>query len=405
MKFYLVGGAVRDQLLGLPARERDWLVVGGSARALADKGFRQVGKSFPVFLHPETGEEYALPRVDEPGGMEVDELVREDLRRRDLTVNAMALSPDGRIIDPLNGARDLKRRLLRHTPAFADDPLRVLRLARLLTRLEPLGFRVCDETGTVVKRIAGTRAYRGLSPDRVWAEIQLVLTEDHPRVFFEFLQAHRALSPLLPELSALFGVPQPEIHHPEIDTGVHTMMVLEQACRLTDDPATRFAAMTHDLGKGSTPREIWPRHIGHEQRGVQALNTLCTRLPVPNSFRSLALLVAGYHTHCHRCFKLETGPLMETLAAADAFRRPEQLEQMLTACEADARGRLGFEETPYPQAGYMRALFHAAASVDVAALAAGAGDRAELPALIAESRRRAVEDARHRWSQEQQTTS
>ena len=404
MKFYLVGGAVRDRLLGQPVHERDWLVVGGSAQALVERGFRQVGKNFPVFLHPDTGEEYALPRVDETQGTEEDR-VREDLRRRDLTVNAMAISPEGRLIDPLNGTGDLKERVLRHTPAFADDPLRVLRLARLLARLQPLGFKVCDDTGRLAKGIAGTRAYRGLSPDRVWTEIQSVLAEDHPRIFFEFLQAHAALSPWLPELSALFGVPQPEIHHPEIDTGIHTMMVLEQACRLTTDPAIRFAAMTHDLGKGSTPKEIWPRHIGHEQRGVQAVNTLSTRLPVPTRFKSLALLVAGYHTHCHRCFRLETAPLMETLGAADAFRRPERLEQMLTACEADARGRLGFEEAPYPQAGYMRALFRAAAAVDARALAARTSDPAELAALIAASRRHAVEEARHRWTEEQKTAS
>jgi tRNA nucleotidyltransferase (CCA-adding enzyme) len=391
MKYYLVGGAVRDRLLGQPVRERDWLVVGGTPAALRARGFRQVGKSFPVFLHPETGEEYSLPRGGAGPGDTEEAIVARDLAGRDLTVNAMALSPAGRLLDPLGGERDLRERLLRHTPAFEEDPLRVLRLARLLARYAPLGFRVADETARLVTRLAAARAYRSLPPDRVWAEIEQALTGERPRLFFEFLQERRALSPWLPELSALFGVPQPEIHHPEIDTGVHTLMVLDQACRLTGDPATRFAALCHDLGKGSTPREIWPRHAGHEKRSVHAVNALCLRLPVPNRFKSLALLVAAYHTHCHRAPRLNPGTLLDTLAAADAFRRPERFEHFLTACEADARGRLGFEQSPYPQAALMRDALGAAAGVDAAAIARATGDGERVAAAIWRARRQAIE--------------
>lgn len=399
MKFYLVGGAVRDQLLGQPIRERDWLIVDGSQQELLERGFRRVGKSFAVFLHPETGEEYALPRGSTPPAASEEEIVREDLARRDLTINAMAISPGGRLVDPLNGQEDLKARLFRHTPAFRDDPLRVLRLARMVARYKSLDFRVWDETSTLVRQIASSKAYRSLPPDRVWAEIEQVLGEDHPRDFFEFLQTHRALSPLLPELSSLFGVPQPEIYHPEIDTGVHTMMVLDQACLLTADPVTRFAALTHDLGKGSTPKEVWPGHAGHEQRGLYAINAICARFPVPNRFKSLALLVAGYHTHCHRSLHLKTKTLLETISATDAFRRPERLEQFLTACEADVRGRLGFENKDYPQAEFLRTLFRAAASVDAAAITESAASGDELPALITESRLRAIDDAKRYWNE------
>jgi tRNA nucleotidyltransferase (CCA-adding enzyme) len=377
MQIYLVGGAVRDELLGLPARERDWVVVGARPEELLARGFKPVGKDFPVFLHPQTGEEYALARTERktaPGyrGFETlfspDVTLEQDLERRDLTINAIAKDPDsGALIDPFDGQRDLRERSLRHvSPAFVEDPVRVLRVARFAARFAPLGFSVAPETLDVMREIAAHGELDALVSERVWQETQRALEMPAPARFFEVLRAANALPKIFPELHALFGVPQPERWHPEIDSGVHTLMVLEQAAKLSEDPVVRFAALTHDLGKGTTPPEEWPRHIAHEQRGVALVEALCDRLRIPNAHRELAVLVSRYHLEAHRVEELRTGTLLDLLERLDAFRRPERFEQFILACEADARGRKGLENREYPQADRLRLARKAAAGVSLA---------------------------------------
>jgi tRNA nucleotidyltransferase (CCA-adding enzyme) len=374
MQIYLVGGAVRDELLGLPARERDWVVVGARPEELLAQGFKPVGKDFPVFLHPQTGEEYALARTERktgPGyrGFETlfspDVTLEQDLERRDLTINAIAKDPDsGALIDPFGGQRDLRERSLRHvSPAFVEDPVRVLRVARFAARFAPLGFTVAPETLEVMREIAARGELDALVSERVWQETQRALELPAPARFFEVLRAADALPKIFPELHALFGVPQPERWHPEIDSGVHTLMVLEQAAKLSEDPVVRFAALTHDLGKGTTPPDEWPRHIAHEQRGVALVEALCDRLRIPNSYRELAVLVSRYHLEAHRVEELRTGTLLDLLEHTDAFRRPARFEQFVLACEADARGRKGLENRDYPQAEQLRRARAAAAGV------------------------------------------
>ncbi|OOZ37203.1 multifunctional CCA addition/repair protein [Solemya velesiana gill symbiont] len=396
MKCYLVGGAVRDKLLGLPAEEQDWLVTGASAAELLDKGYRQVGRDFPVFLHPETSEEYALPRgtPSEPG--ERAEIIA-DLVCRDLTINAMALDSEGRLIDPLDGEKNLQARVLRHTPAFTDDPLRILRLARFAARLHRLGFRVADETCELIRSMAKEGMLKALVPERAWSEIERALAGEHPRIFFETLKACHALHGVLPELDRLYGVPQPEHYHPEVDTGVHTMMVLDQACRLSQEPQTRFAALMHDLGKGTTPPELWPGHIGHEERSVWMVTDLCARLRVPNSFRDLAVMAARYHTNCHRARELKPSTLVRMLKALDAMRRPERFEQFLLACEADTRGRKGLEERPYPQADMLRYLLQEIAGLDLSGLYREGKSGTDLTHDIDRERIRTVDRAKKQW--------
>ena len=379
MDTYLVGGAVRDKLLGLPVKERDWVVVGATPAEILARGYKQVGKDFPVFLHPETHEEYALARTERQTahgykGFAVhaapDVTLEQDLERRDLTINAMAETPDGRVIDPFGGRRDLEARRLRHvSPAFAEDPVRILRVARFAARLARWNFTVADETLALMKRMVDNGEVDALVPERVWQELVRALGEDHPARFFEVLRACGALVRLFPEIERLFGVPQPPRHHPEVDSGVHTLMVLEQAARLSSDPCVRFAALTHDLGKGETPAGEWPHHHGHEQRSVRLVQALCRRLRAPNDYRDLAVLTARYHGHCHRAAELRPSTLLDTLQALDAFRRPQRFEQFLLACEADARGRVGREDAPYPQAAWLRAARQAAAAVNAAALA------------------------------------
>jgi tRNA nucleotidyltransferase (CCA-adding enzyme) len=377
MQIYLVGGAVRDELLGLPARERDWVVVGARPEELLAQGFKPVGKDFPVFLHPQTGEEYALARTERktaPGyrGFEMlfspDVTLEQDLERRDLTINAIAKDPgSGALIDPFGGQRDLRERSLRHvSPAFVEDPVRVLRVARFAARFAPLGFSVAPETLDVMREIAARGELDALVSERVWQETQRALEMPAPARFFEVLRAANALPKIFPELHALFGVPQPERWHPEIDSGVHTLMVLEQAAKLSEDPVVRFAALTHDLGKGTTPPEEWPRHIAHEQRGVALVEALCDRLRIPNAHRELAVLVSRYHLEAHRVEELRTGTLLDLLEHLDAFRRPERFEQFILACEADARGRKGLENRDYPQADRLRLARKAAVSVSLA---------------------------------------
>jgi tRNA nucleotidyltransferase (CCA-adding enzyme) len=376
MKVYEVGGAVRDALLGLPVEERDWVVVGASADELEARGFKRVGKDFPVFLHPSTGEEYALARTERktaPGytGFAFDAAptvtLEDDLKRRDLTINAIARGEDGALVDPWSGRADLAARVLRHvSPAFREDPLRVLRVARFAARFAPLGFTIADETLELMKEIVAAGEMEALKPERVWQETVKALATDRPDVFVETLRACGALARIFPEIDALFGVPQPAKWHPEIDTGVHTLMALRTAAQLSRSETVRFAVLVHDLGKAATPKALLPRHYGHEQRSEELLEQLCARLPVPNRFRDLALLVARHHGTVHKAAELKPQTVLRLITAADGLRQPERFDEMLVACEADARGREGLENRAYPQADRLRAALRAAKAVDAA---------------------------------------
>jgi tRNA nucleotidyltransferase (CCA-adding enzyme) len=373
MQVYLVGGAVRDALLGLPVKERDWVVVGSTRDELARLKYREVGRDFPVFLHPESHEEYALARLERktsPGyrgfavefGPEVT--LEEDLARRDLTVNAIAQAQDGSLVDPHGGRRDLEARLLRHvSPAFIEDPVRVLRLARFAARFAPLGFSVAPETMALMREMVERGEVDALVAERVWQETEKALREPGASVFFQVLRDCGALKVIYPEINALWGVPQPEKWHPEIDTGVHTLMVLDQAVLLSADAKVRFAALVHDLGKATTPHSEWPGHRGHEERSVALIDSLCDRLKLPSEYRDLSIIVARYHGNVHRAFELRPNTILSILEKADAFRRGERFTQALIACEADSRGRLGLEKNPYPQRQYLQAARDAAATV------------------------------------------
>ncbi len=369
MKTYLVGGAVRDALLNLPVKEqatdRDWVVVGATPDALLSQGYQAVGRDFPVFLHPDTKEEYALARTERKTGVgyhgfdtrfSPDVTLEQDLLRRDLTINAIAQdTSSGELIDPYGGQADIQARVLRHvSPAFVEDPLRVLRVARFAARFAPLGFSVADETMTLMRQISASGELAALTPERVWRETQLALCTNEPQVYLRVLRECAALKAIFPELDALFGVPQPEKWHPEIDTGIHMLMVLQQAARLSDDPVMRFGALMHDLGKGNTPKEMLPRHIGHEARGVPLVRAVCDRWRVPNEYRDLALTCAAQHGKLHAVFEMRSSTLLEFLEKLDALRRPQRFEQFLLACEADARGRTGFEDRAYPQATFLK---------------------------------------------------
>ena len=373
MRVYLVGGAVRDRLLGLPVRERDWVVVGATPEELVRAGYEPVGREFPVFLHPTTHEEYALARQERKVGPGYRGFttqfapavsLEEDLRRRDLTINAMAEDENGVLIDPYGGRADLAARRLRHvSEAFVEDPVRILRVARFAARFAQLGFRVADETLALMRRITDAGEVRTLVPERVWQETERAIAEAHPEVFFEILRACGALAVIFPEIDALFGVPQPPRWHPEIDTGVHIMLALKYAADHGAPGAVRFAVLTHDLGKAQTPRADWPSHHGHEEFGVPLINDVCDRLKVPNTHRELAILAARYHTHVHRAMELRPATVLTLLENCDALRRPERFAELLLACEADARGRTGREGAPYPQAAYLRQALAAAAGV------------------------------------------
>lgn len=365
MQVYLVGGAVRDELLGREVAERDWVVVGATPEEMLRQGFRQVGRDFPVFLHPQTHEEHALARRERKSGAGYRGFVtdaaptvtlEEDLKRRDLTINAMARAADGTLIDPHDGQRDLESRLLRHvSEAFVEDPVRILRIARFAARFAPLGFRVAEETLELMRSMVRSGEVQALVPERVWQETERALGEARPVAFFEVLRSCGALAPIFPEVEALFGVPQPAQWHPEIDTGVHTLMVIDMATRLSPLATVRFAALTHDLGKALTPREKWPRHPGHEVGSVRLVTELCERLRIPNEYRELAILVARHHGVVHRAFELRPGTVLELLENTDALRRPERFESFLLACEADARGRTGLQDRAYRQADHLRA--------------------------------------------------
>jgi tRNA nucleotidyltransferase (CCA-adding enzyme) len=379
VEIFLVGGAVRDKMLGLPVADRDYVVVGSTPEQMVARGFKPVGSDFPVFLHPETKEEYALARTERKSGRGYkgftvyaapDVTLEDDLRRRDLTINAMAETPDGRLIDPFGGANDLRDRVLRHvSPAFAEDPVRVLRVARFAARFAARGFTIAEETTTLMRAIVTAGELDHLVAERVWSELERALDEARPSQFFETLRVCGALARLFPELDALYGVPQPPQWHPEVDTGVHVMLVVDQAAALSSDKRVRFAALVHDLGKGTTPREEWPRHIGHEARSVTLIEALCRRIKVPNEYRELAVVVARHHGNCHRLAELRPSTVLELIEALDGFRRPERVAQFALACEADARGRTGLEDRPYPQRALLASACAAARAVDTAALA------------------------------------
>lgn len=388
MKRYLVGGAVRDALLGLPVRERDWVVVGATPEDMAAAGYRPVGKDFPVFLHPQTQEEHALARTERKQGRGYhgftfhtgpEVTLEDDLIRRDLTVNAIAQDEDGSLIDPYGGRVDLNARLLRHvSPAFSEDPVRILRIARFATRFAPLGFRVAEETLALMRTMVENGEVDHLVPERVWQETSRALMHERPSVFFETLRACGALARVMPELDALFGVPQPEKHHPEIDTGVHVMMVIDQAAQRGADLATRVACLCHDYGKALTPRHAWPSHRGHEETGVPLVEAFCARLRVPTEARDLARSVCREHLLVHQARELRPETLMALFERLDALRRPERFERFLIACECDARGRATLENRDYPQPDYLRAAFAQLQTVLPAAVAQDGFTGAEL---------------------------
>ncbi len=388
MNIYLVGGAVRDQLLGLPVTERDWVVVGATPDELLRQGYRQVGKDFPVFLHPKTGEEYALARTERKTGQGYtgfschaapDVTLEEDLMRRDLTINAMAETSDGQLVDPYFGQQDLQNKLLRHvSAAFVEDPLRILRLARFAARFHVLGFTVADETMQLMRAMVRAGELNQLVAERVWQELQRSLCCDHPEIFFQVLRQCGALEILFPEINNLYGVPNPPQWHPEIDSGVHTMMVLQQAVLLSNDPKIRFVALVHDLGKAITPISIWPSHHGHDHNGVALITAFCQRYKVPKEYQQLAELVAKYHILTHRIEELKPATILEVLEVLDVFRRPQRLTEFLLVCEADVRGRTGFEKEPYQQADLWSKAYQLAAAVDVKTIIASGKQGVEI---------------------------
>lgn len=400
MDTYLVGGAVRDELLGLTPRERDFVVVGATPEALLAQGFQPVGNDFPVFLHPETHEEYALARTERKSGRgyqgftfhtDPSVTLEQDLQRRDLTINAMARDGNGALVDPFKGRADLETRTLRHvSPAFVEDPVRVLRVARFMARFAPLGFQVADETLDLMREIVQQGECDHLVSERVWQETERALGSAAPRAFVETLRACGALQVIFPEVDALFGVPQRPEWHPEVDTGEHLLLVLDQAARLSGDPRVRFACLVHDLGKGVTPADILPSHRGHESTGVPLVRGLCRRLRVPRDYQRLAEITCREHLNCHRAFELRPAGIMRLLERTDALRRPLCFERFLTACEADARGRTGFQDQSYPQADYLRRCLAAAGATEVKPLLEAGFEGAALGEQLREARIRAI---------------
>ncbi|KAF0812353.1 Multifunctional CCA protein [Andreprevotia sp. IGB-42] len=401
MKIYKVGGAVRDRLLGLPVQDIDWVVVGATASEMEAAGYRPVGKDFPVFLHPRTQQEYALARTERKSGhgykgftvfAAPEVTLEEDLARRDLTINAMAEDEAGEVIDPFNGQADLQQRLFRHVAdAFIEDPVRILRLARFAARF---GFGTAPETMALMRQMVADGEVDHLVPERVWQELARGLMEQQPSRMFEALRECGALQRIAPEVDALWGVPQRADYHPEVDTGVHVMLVLDYAAAQGAPLPVRFAALCHDLGKATTPDDILPGHHGHEGRGVPLVEQLCARLRVPGDCKDLAVMVCRDHTHVHRAPELRSATLMELFQRCDALRKPERFGQMLDACVADARGRTGFETAEYPQAAFLQTMLAAAASVDAGAIAQGCENKALIPERVRAARIAAIEAAR-----------
>ena len=400
LKIYCVGGAVRDRLLNLPVQDHDWVVVGSTPEDMVARGYQPVGKDFPVFLHPETHEEYALARTERKTargykGFDVhaapDVTLEQDLSRRDFTVNAIAQDADGQLIDPYNGIADLRAGILRHvSPAFSEDPVRILRAARFVARF---GFQIAPETLELMRVMAANGEVGALVPERVWQELARSLMEKTPSRFFTTLRECGALAKILPEVDALFGVPQPPQHHPEIDCGIHTMLVLDDAAQHDYALEVRFAALMHDLGKGTTPKDILPRHIGHEQRSVDLLRALCERLRVTGECRDLGLLAARFHGDVHRAQELRADTVVRLFQSCDAWRRPERFVQLLQACASDARGRTGHEQDVYPQADYLLRLLHAAQRINAGEIAEQCGDKNLIAERVREARVEAVEKA------------
>lgn len=400
MQIYKVGGAVRDRLLGREVTENDWVVVGATAEQMLERGYRPVGADFPVFLHPQTKDEYALARTERKSGRgyggftfyaSPEVTLEEDLIRRDLTINAIAEDDNGKLYDPYGGQRDLEAKLLRHvSPAFTEDPLRVLRVARFAARYAPLGFSVATETLQLMQQLSESGELSALTAERSWKEISRALMEPRPDVFVEVLRDCGALKVLLPEVDALFGVPQPAAHHPEIDTGAHVLSVLRQCTEHNQPLSVRWASLLHDVGKGLTPEDQWPRHIAHEQRGLKLIKAINTRCKAPKDCQELALLVGEFHTHGHRALELKPSTLLELLQRFDVFRRPQRFEEFIAACEMDARGRDGFEGRNYPQASYLRSVMQTACAVAVKPLLAQGFKGPELGEALQRERLRAI---------------
>ncbi len=400
MKVFAVGGSVRDQLLGLEVRDQDYVVVGSTPEEMQRLGFRPVGRDFPVFLHPDTHEQYALARTERKSGhgyrgftvyASPDVTLEQDLERRDLTINAIARDQNGDFIDPFSGRTDLNNGILRHvSPAFVEDPVRILRVARFAARFS---FAIAAETSALMQQLVEIGETDHLVAERVWQEISTGLMETSPSVMFQVLRDCGALARILPELDALFGVPQPEQQHPEIDTGVHILMVIDYAARQRYSLAARFAALTHDLGKGVTPRELWPAHHGHEQQSVELVESMCTRLRVPGECRDVARLTAQFHGDIHRASELRPATILKILAAADVFRKPARFEDILKACESDFRGRPGFEDKPYPQADVFRTADNAARRVDAGKIAGEVDKPEQIKERVDTARIDAIRDA------------
>lgn len=392
MKTYLVGGAVRDKLLGLPVKDQDWLVVGATEADLLALGYQQVGSDFPVFLHPKTQEEYALARTERKSGVgyhgficdfSPDVSLEQDLIRRDLTINAIAEDDEGNLHDPYHGIADLEQRVLRHiSPAFGEDPLRVLRVARFAARFHSLGFKIAPETIEMMREMTACGELSHLTPERVWLETSKAFETENPQVYFEVLRQIGALKVLFPEVDRLFGVPQPPQHHPEIDSGVHTLMVLTQAKKLAvqaHNPLNLlFGALCHDLGKGLTDKAILPHHYGHEQRGVQPTRELANRFKVPTEVKDFAILVAEFHTHSHKMAELRPETVIKLFNSLDVWRKPQRFFDFLLVCEADSKGRLGFENRPYPQADLAKQFYQIANQVDVQSVIADGFEKAQI---------------------------
>lgn len=373
MEVYLVGGAVRDKLLGLPVHEYDWVVVGATPEQLLSQGYQQVGRDFPVFLHPKTHDEYALARTERKSGAgyigfvchaEPDVTLEQDLLRRDLTINAIAQDQQGNLYDPYHGKQDLENRILRHvSPAFREDPLRILRLARFAARYANLGFVIAPETQELISQMVTDGELTTLTPERVWKETEKALSTASPQVFFQVLRNCGALSVLFPEIDKLFGIPAPEKWHPEIDTGIHTMMALAEAAKLSDDISVRFATLCHDLGKGVTPPEKWPHHYGHGERGVPLILALSERIKVPSDLRDFAVIAARYHDLIHSISELKASTIVKLFDNIDVWRKPERLSKLILVSEADYKGRKGWQEQPYPQAEYLSQAYKIVAQV------------------------------------------
>ncbi|MCJ8319095.1 MAG: multifunctional CCA addition/repair protein [Colwellia sp.] len=412
---FLVGGAVRDQLLNREVKDHDYLVVGATVEQMLSLGYTQVGKDFPVFLHPQTKEEYALARTERKQGQgytgfvcyaEPDVTIEEDLLRRDLTVNAMAKTNDGTIIDPFNGQKDLEDRILRHvSEAFVEDPLRVLRVARFAARYHSYGFTIADETLALMTKISLSGELTSLSAERVWQEMQLSLSEDNPEVFFETLRSCQALNIIWPELDQLWGVPNPALWHPEICSGVHTMMVLKQSVLLTNNieklavpkTAIRFAALCHDLGKGLTQSDKWPSHHGHEKAGLPLVEKIAAELKIPNQYKQLALKVCEHHLHCHKAFQLKSSTLLKIFNQLDVWRKPEEFDGFIIACKADFLGRLGFENRPYPQELYLKDAMTAARKVSAKVFVEQGLKGIEIKEAMTKSRLNAIKEVKIRY--------